>query len=278
MYSSVDERNPVNIPPDTTQKYLVIQEDNNSNSHTHRIRLNITVNNELKGMYYCLIENGQLLLDRNINADHSEYVISLSEKTFKLVNNFTIKYTIDELEIILLFGYKIDCTTWMEYLTAAYVPVQKSDISTPAQLIGTQSAELPPKQPPKKQLQAEKPFSGSPKPLPVSKSKCNENTRISERIDSHLVDLSNLELEKARQTFKDRIKINKEKKNHLNAPFVKEEYHHVPIKSVKTMSNGKRARLLPFHRVSSSDSTDVDDSPFTRSYDSLFENLNMNRK
>ena len=134
MYSSVDERNPVNIPPDTTQKYLVIQEDNNSNSHTHRIRLNITVNNELKGMYYCLIENGQLLLDRNINADHSEYVISLSEKTFKLVNNFTIKFTNKELELALLFSSKIDCETWVNYLTAdrecvyTYVTIDKRNV------------------------------------------------------------------------------------------------------------------------------------------------------
>ena len=137
---SIDERKPINIPPDkTTDDYLAIQ-GNNRNSvpaytHTPCIRVNVSVNNKLKGLYYCLIEDGVLFLDRNTDAEHSEYVISLGEYTFKAVNDFTIKLTKNELKIALLFSSKIDCDTWMECLTTArdsvysYVPIQETTLT-----------------------------------------------------------------------------------------------------------------------------------------------------
>ena len=137
---SIDERKPINIPPDkTTDDYLAIQGNNSitvpAYTHTPCIRVNVSVNNKLKGLYYCLIEDGILFLDRNTNAEHSEYVISLAEYTFKAVNNFTIKLTKNELEIALLFSAKIDCDTWMECLTTArdsvysYVPIQETTLT-----------------------------------------------------------------------------------------------------------------------------------------------------
>ena len=127
-------------PKTTTNNYTTIQQNNNNNNqtnfHTPRIRLNITVNRKPKGMYYCLMEKGVLLLDRNINAENSEYVIPLSEYTFQAVNNFTIKLTKNELEISLLFCSMTERNTWFNYITAArdsvhsYVTIDRCNINT----------------------------------------------------------------------------------------------------------------------------------------------------
>ena len=77
------------------------------------------------------MEKGVLLLDRNINADYSEYVIPLSEYTFQAVNNFTIKLTKNELEISLLFSSMSD-----RNMTAArdpvysYVTIDRCNVNT----------------------------------------------------------------------------------------------------------------------------------------------------
>ena len=293
---SVDERKPMTLPPDTTaDEYLIIQENNNNNnqtnSHTPRIRLNITVNRKLKGMYYCLMEKGVLLLDKKFSADYSEYVIPLSEYTFQAVDNFTIKLTKNELEIALLFSSMSDRNTWLSYMAAArksdysYVLVQIGDVPTPTQQISpTQNSELPPKLPPKSHTSPRTPLmyqnlnhtSDIPTPDRIVKCKSTENTRTHQIRNPEFVHLSNYQLDGAKQNFEGRLKPHKENDKRSHAPkYNVGNEEKRSIKSINSLPSSRRANLLPFDRGSFKNdvSTDMNNSPLTKSYDSYYEKL-----
>ena len=46
-------------------------------------RVEVTVNNVVKGMYYCLIESGTLLLNKNLDREQAEYEIPLEKYAFR---------------------------------------------------------------------------------------------------------------------------------------------------------------------------------------------------
>ncbi|KAI6659143.1 hypothetical protein LOD99_14819 [Oopsacas minuta] len=147
--NQIDNRKPIKIPANQSgHDYLAIQQNDNFTPSPDKpsIQLEVLVNTENKGMYYCLIDNGNLLLNRKLDTQNSEYVIPLELYSFRAVKDFKIKFTHNDLVIVLLFNSKIDCDVWLEYLFKAKQSIYSYasvPLSMPMDSIGNQRTRVP---------------------------------------------------------------------------------------------------------------------------------------
>ncbi|KAI6659142.1 hypothetical protein LOD99_14818 [Oopsacas minuta] len=262
--SEIDNRKPTNIPENQSgHDYLAIQQNDNFTPSPDKpsIQLEVLVNTENKGMYYCLIDNGNLLLNRKLDTQNSEYVIPLELYSFRAVKDFKIKFTHNDLVIVLLFNSKIDCDVWLEYLLNAkqsiysYASVHASYTNNEKK-IQIENPSLPSRAAPKL---LSKMFNSIHRDHPTfAKSHSVENVSIpfnSSKPD--FVDISALNVEKSKQVFTRRLEIEKARnvvRSPLPTPRVTNSENNadtnsarrkpLPLKHVKSLPNSKVIHLL----------------------------------
>ena len=73
----------------------------------------------MKGMYYCLVENGALLLNKSLDREHAEYEIPLEKYSFSAEDKFKIKFSHNQLVIKLFFSCEDERENWLEYFFEA---------------------------------------------------------------------------------------------------------------------------------------------------------------
>eukprot|EP00800_Vazella_pourtalesii_P014836 TRINITY_DN3866_c0_g2_i1.p1 TRINITY_DN3866_c0_g2~~TRINITY_DN3866_c0_g2_i1.p1 ORF type:complete len:247 (+),score=29.67 TRINITY_DN3866_c0_g2_i1:331-1071(+) len=180
-------------------------------------RVEVTVNNVVKGMYYCLIESGTLLLNKNLDREQAEYEIPLEKYAFRAESKFKIKFVHNQLVIKLTFSCQTERENWLEYFFKA----QQSIYSY---------ASLPPATKDHTTVQHTKLSETSSMTLPSNKtyleilsSKTSYPTfkrcwsvedgldRISSRPEEDIVDLSGLNLQIARKEYENSITLFKNK-------------------------------------------------------------------
>ncbi|KAI6659141.1 hypothetical protein LOD99_14817 [Oopsacas minuta] len=192
--SEIDNRKPIKIPENQSgHDYLAIQQNDNFTPSPDKpsIQLEVLVNTENKGMYYCLIDNGNLLLNRKLDTQNSEYVIPLELYSFRAVKDFKIKFTHNDLVIVLLFNSKIDCDVWLEYLLNA-----KQSIYSYASVHASYTNN-------EKKIQIENP-SLPPRAAPKLLSKIFKSIPFNSS-EPDFVDISSLNVEKSKQVFTRRL-------------------------------------------------------------------------
>ena len=101
------------------QENLMFCKDPSKAKDNPYTQVDVSVNSEVKGMYYCLVENGDLLLNKNLNREHAEYEIPLEKYAFRAEEGFKIKFVHNQLEIKLIFSCPNECDSWLEYFFKA---------------------------------------------------------------------------------------------------------------------------------------------------------------
>ena len=221
----------------------------NDNPHT---QVDVSVNNEMKGMYYCLIENGALLLNKSLDREHAEYEIPHEKYSFSAEDKFKIKFSHNQLVIKLFFSCEDERENWLEYFFKArqsiYSYASLRQASFPIATLPLERKPLyensvapgSPKVPPKKshKAQLQKMY---PEVVPIL-------ARSKSAKDSHhitdFVDLSTLNLERSRQVFQQRLESTKPKHN---VDDTNRKQQPIPFKKVKSMPN-KSMVISPVHR------------------------------
>ena len=186
-------------------------------------QVDVSVNSEVKGMYYCLIENGALLLNRKLDSEHAEYEIPLEKYAFRAEEGFKIKFVHNQLEIKLIFSCPNECDSWLEYFFKArqsiYPQAKSNREREPPQIssgkrtlkppyeyiIAPGSPKLPPKNSHK--LQWQKKYPG------VAPILARSHSAAETRDKNDFVDLSTFDLEKSKQLFQQNLQSNKSKLN-----------------------------------------------------------------
>ena len=161
-------RKPESLPTmKSADGYLILEEKQTcftmqSDLPSYRyIRLCISVNNNFKGMYYCVLEKTVILFGLELNNLPPEYVIPLEkyEISEEMGTIITINNINSELEIAMQFELESECQSWLKSILNAqasiysYIPIRlqvKGDNSPPENVphsppIVIEPPELPPK-------------------------------------------------------------------------------------------------------------------------------------
>ena len=161
-------RKPESLPTmKSADGYLILEEKQTcftmqSDLPSYRyIRLCISVNNNFKGMYYCVLEKTVILFGLELNNLPPEYVIPLEnyEISEEMGTIITINNINSELEIAMQFELESECQSWLKSILNAqasiysYIPIrlqEKGDNSPPENVphsppIVIEPPELPPK-------------------------------------------------------------------------------------------------------------------------------------
>ena len=192
-------------------------------------------------MYYCLIDKGVLLLNKNLDREQAEYEIPLEKYAFRAESKFKIKFVHNQLVIKLTFSCQTERENWLEYFFKAqqsiysYASLPQEREPPREKLAVPGSPKLPPR-PSHHKLQTQKSFPGVAPIFMRSKSAKTSHCT------TDFVDLSTLNLDKVKQTYQQRLESNKPKPN-----IEDRKRQPIPLKQAKSLPHQSRI-ASPLHK------------------------------
>ena len=166
MFSSPTQRKPESLPPmKSNDDYLILEENQTffkmqSDLPSYRyIRLYVSVNNNIKRKYYCVLEKSFILFGLKLNNLPPEYAIPLEKYEISEEMGNVIKLVNNGIEIAMQFESESECKSWLESICNAqssvysYVPIRLQEIedNSPPETVSCQTHTdiKPPALPPK---------------------------------------------------------------------------------------------------------------------------------